>query len=133
MVTAANQDGSLTQSQRVYLMLEENSYTTTVRAVESEGQLYTVDALPPIYDIQTERMVACDVLYISQDFDFAVLQARERVPGRVALELAAGAETLGVGQQVMPWAFLPRATEGPLPPAWSFPEKISPNETSSFP
>ena len=89
VVTQVNQDGSLTQSQRVYLMLEEDSYTTTVRAVESEGQLYTVDALPPIYDIQTERMVACDVLYISQDFDFAVLQARERVPGRVALELAA--------------------------------------------
>lgn len=133
VVTAANQDGSLTQSQRVYLMLEEDSYTTTVRAVESEGQLYTVDALPPIYDIQTERMVACDVLYISQDFDFAVLQARERVPGRVALELAAGAETLGVGQQVYALGFPALSDDVSTATGWEFSGNYFPNGNQQLP
>lgn len=120
VVTAANQDGSLTQSQRVYLMLEENSFSTTIRAVESEGQLYTTDDLPPIYDIKTDRMIACKVRYISEDYDFAILQATEPVPGRVALELAAGAETLGVGQQIYALGFPALSDDVSTATGWEF-------------
>lgn len=133
VVTVANQDGSLTQAQRVYLMLEENSYTTTQRAVESEGQLYTVADLPPLYDANTNRMVECRVLYISQDYDFAILQALEPVPDRVALELAPGAETLGVGQQIFALGFPAVSDDVSTATGWEFSGNYYSDGNQQFP
>lgn len=100
VVTEENQDGSLTQAQRVYIMVGENTLTTTQRSVLSGGQLYLRDDLPTVYDINTDRMIPCQVLYVSEDYDFAILQAQEKVPGRVAMELAPRGDDQGVGQQV---------------------------------
>lgn len=100
VVTVDNQDGSLTQAQRVYLLTDGDSLTITQRAVELDGELYTAEDLPTLYDANVNRMVECDVLYVSEDYDFAVLRALEPVEGRVALELAQGAETMSVSQQV---------------------------------
>ena len=100
VVSEENQDGSLTQAQRVYIMVGENTLTTTQRSVLSGGELYLRDDLPTIYDINTDRMIPCQVLYVSEDYDFAILQAQEKVPGRVAMELAPRGDDQGVGQQV---------------------------------
>lgn len=100
VVTEENQDGSLTQAQRVYIMVGENVLTTTQRSVLSGGELYLRDDLPTVYDINTDRMIPCQVLYVSEDYDFAILQAQEKVPGRVAMELAPRGDSQGVGQQV---------------------------------
>ena len=100
VVSEENQDGSLTQAQRVYIMVGENTLTTTQRSVLYGGELYLRDDLPTIYDINTDRMIPCQVLYVSEDYDFAILQAQEKVPGRVAMELAPRGDDQGVGQQV---------------------------------
>ena len=70
VVTEENQDGSLTQAQRVYIMVGENTLTTTQRSVLSGGELYLRDDLPTVYDINTDRMIPCQVLYVSEDYDF---------------------------------------------------------------
>jgi len=62
VVSEENQDGSLTQAQRVYIMVGENTLTTTQRSVLSGGELYLRDDLPTIYDINTDRMIPCQVL-----------------------------------------------------------------------
>lgn len=100
VVSEENQDGSLTQAQRVYIMVGENTLTTTQRSVLSGGELYLRDDLPTIYDINTDRMIPCQVLYVSEDYDFAILQAQEKVPGGVAMELAPRGDDQGMGQQV---------------------------------
>lgn len=101
VVTAQNADGSLTQSQRVYLMLGQNALTITQRAVEVDGELYASEEyLPPLYDANTNQMVACTVLFCSEEYDLAILQTAEPVEGRVALELADSASQATVSQQV---------------------------------
>ncbi|MCC8076079.1 MAG: serine protease, partial [Clostridiales bacterium] len=113
VVTAENADGSYTQAQRVYIMLGEDVYTQTLRAVELYGDLYDAlglaligidagDLLDTQYDINYNRMVECKVLYYDEDYDYAVIQTSdgEPVSGRVALELADGAETASVTESV---------------------------------
>ena len=51
---------------RVYIMVGENALTTTQRSVLSGGELYLRDDLPTVYDINTDRMIPCQVL-LSQE------------------------------------------------------------------
>ena len=101
VVTAQNADGSLTQSQRVYLMLGQNALTITQRAVEVDGELYASEEyLPPLYDANTNQMVACTVLFCSEEYDLAILQTAEPVEGRMALPLLKADGNVEAGQTV---------------------------------
>lgn len=100
VVTQMNQDGSLVQAQRVYIMVGEQSLSVTQRGIAVNGELLFRDDLYPLYDIRTDRMIPCQVLYVSEEYDYAILKAQEKVPGRVAMELAPRGDGQGVGQQV---------------------------------
>lgn len=101
MVTAENDDGSFTTAQRVYIMLGADCVTVTERALLVDGQfIVDEELLPMLYDANTNKMVACDVVYISQEHDIAVLQTTEPVPGRVALPLAESSTDASIGEQI---------------------------------
>ncbi|MCD8146721.1 MAG: trypsin-like peptidase domain-containing protein, partial [Clostridiales bacterium] len=113
VVTQQNDDGSYVQAQRVYIMLGEDAITITYRAVEIGGGLYDAEGLAELgldagdlldtqYDINYNRMVECEVLEYSEDYDYAVIQTSDEEPvsGRVALELADGAESAKVTEAV---------------------------------
>ena len=55
-------------------------------------------------------MIPCQVLYVSEDYDFAILQAQEKVPGRVAMELAPRGYSQGWDSRCTPWAIPASAT-----------------------
>ncbi|MCD8081911.1 MAG: serine protease, partial [Bacteroides sp.] len=113
VVTQQNDDGSYVQAQRVYIMLGEDAITITYRAVEIGGGLYDAEGLAELgldagdlldtqYDINYNRMVECEVLDYSEDYDYAVIQTSDEEPvsGRVALELADSAESAKVTETV---------------------------------
>lgn len=101
VITQENDDGSLTQAQTVYLMLGQNALTITQRAVEIDGELVSSpEYLPPLYSANTSQMVACEVIFVSDESDLAILKTRDPVSDRVALELAGSAEDAAPGQQV---------------------------------
>ena len=133
VVTVENEDGSLTQAQRVYLMLGDDSLTITQRAVELDGELYLAEDLPPIYDANTNRMVECDVRYCSEEYDFAILQALEPVEGRTALELAGGAETMHTSQQVYALGFPAISDDVSTATGWVFSGNYYPNGGEDLP
>lgn len=86
VVTTTNSDGSFRAARRVYLVTDSNSLTVTMYAalIRGELKLYDVD-----YDFNTDRMVECDILYYSEDVDFAVIRAISGpVEGRKALQIA---------------------------------------------
>ncbi len=121
VVTAENADGSLTQSQTVYLMLGANALSVTLRAVEIDGELVmSEEYLPPLYTANTSQMVACEVLYISDEYDLAVLKTREPVEDRVALELAGKAEQASTGQQVYAVGYPAVSDETATATGWVF-------------
>lgn len=93
VVTTENADGSYQVCRRVYLVVDGNSLTATEYAVEYEGQLVSLNALlkqdVSDYDFNTDRMIECDVLYYSEDVDFAIIRTVSGpVEGRKALEIA---------------------------------------------
>ena len=133
VVTSENQDGSLTQSQRVYLMLGEKACTVTQRSVAYNGELCTTEDLPPVYDVNTDQMIPCKVLYVSEDYDFAILQAREKVPGRVALELAPRRESQGVGQQVYALGYPALSDKVTTETGWEFSGNYYPYQGQQLP
>lgn len=101
VVTAENDDGSFTNAQRVYIMLGTDCVTVTERALLVDGQLIAdEELLPMLYDANTNKMVACDVIYISHEHDIAVLRTTEPVPGRVALPLAESSTDASIGEQI---------------------------------
>lgn len=96
VVTTTNADGSFQVARRVYLVVDSNSMTTTLHAALMEGELYLVGV---DYDFNTSRMVECDVLYYSEEIDFAILRAVSGpVAGRKALAIAEET-TQAVGEQ----------------------------------
>ncbi|MCD7750127.1 MAG: trypsin-like peptidase domain-containing protein [Lachnospiraceae bacterium] len=105
VVTAENEDGSLVEASRVYIMLGQSALTITDRAVEIDGDLYYVSGLDTLYDINTNRMVECDIVYTSPDYDYAIIKAIDPVDGRVALELAESTENTGVAASVYALGF----------------------------
>ncbi len=97
VVTEENEDGTLTQAQRVYILTDEEAVTYTDKYVEWEGVYFPVsEDRDPNYN----RMVECKVLYVDDTYDFAILQASTALEDRVALELADSAESAAVGEQV---------------------------------
>ena len=101
VVTAENDDGSFTNAQRVYIMLGADCVTVTERALLVDGQfIVDEELLPRLYDANTNKMVACDVIYISHEHDIAVLRTTEPVPGRVALPLAESSTDASIGEQI---------------------------------
>lgn len=133
VVTVENEDGSLTQAQRVYLMLGNDSLTITQRAVELDGKLYLADDLPAMYDANTNRMVECDVRYCSEEYDFAILQALEPVEGRTALQLADGAETMSASQQVYALGFPAISDDVSTATGWEFSGNYYPHRGEQLP
>lgn len=133
VVTVENEDGSLTQAQRVYLMLGDDSLTITQRAVELDGELYLAEDLPPMYDANTNRMVECDVRYCSEEYDFAILQALEPVEGRTALKLAEGAETMHTSQQVYALGFPAISDDVSTATGWVFSGNYYPHGGEDLP
>ncbi|MCD8333851.1 MAG: trypsin-like peptidase domain-containing protein [Clostridiales bacterium] len=114
VVTAENADGSYTKAQRVYIMLGEDVYTRTLRAVEIYGSLFDAEGLYDMFgisagdllddqiDLNENRMVECKILSYDEDYDYAVIQTSdgEPVSGRIALELADSAEAASVTESV---------------------------------
>ncbi|MCD8218639.1 MAG: trypsin-like peptidase domain-containing protein [Clostridiales bacterium] len=97
-VTTENSDGSYTVAKRVYIMQDSNSFTHTYYYyLYSDGYLYYYGEE---IDANTDRMVECDVLYYSEEYDYAVIQALDTIEGRIALELSDSAESADVASQV---------------------------------
>ena len=121
VVTVQNDDGSLSQAQQVYLMLGQNTLTITQRAALIEGDLYLDEEnLPSLYTANTNRMVPCDVVYISEEYDIAILKTDEPVEGRVALELAGKAEQAASGQSVYALGYPTASEEITSSTGWEF-------------
>lgn len=95
VITEENSDGSFSVAPRVYLVLDANSVTITEYAFDYNGTKATFEE--GCSDLNTNRMVECDVLYYSEEQDIAVLKAVSEVD-RVALALAETAEELGVAE-----------------------------------
>ncbi len=93
VVTEEQSDGSYKVADRVYLLLDENSASEIIYSTSNYGEMATLN------DKNENRMVECDVLYYSEDYDFAIIQAIEPVD-RVALLLADSAESVDVGETV---------------------------------
>ncbi len=105
VVASEKSDGSYEIATRVYLMLDDNSLSISSYYVQDEdGDWYYLDPDDTDYadgyiDDHTERMVECDVIYYSEEYDFAILKASSSVD-RVALSLAETADILDVGESV---------------------------------
>lgn len=86
VVTTTNNDGSFRAARRVYLVTDSNSLTMIMYAalIRGELKLFDID-----YDFNTDRMTECDILYYSDDVDFAIIRTISGpVEGRKALEIA---------------------------------------------
>ena len=102
-------------------MLGQNTLTITQRAALIEGDLYLDEEnLPPLYTANTNRMVPCDVVYISEEYDIAILKTDEPVEGRVALELAGKAEQAASGQSVYALGYPTASEEITSSTGWEF-------------
>lgn len=113
VVTSENSDGTYEVASRVYLLLDDNSLSITdYYCGDDDGNLYYDENGEAIkydpdesqyadsyIDDHTDRMVECDVLYYSEDYDFAILKASSAVD-RVALSLAESADILEAGENV---------------------------------
>ncbi len=76
------------EAKEVYLVLDEDSFTTNEYYIfDTDGNAYLYDYEMP----DTNSMVKCDILYCSDDYDFAIIQAKSPVD-RVALKLASSAD-----------------------------------------
>ncbi len=120
VVTEANDDGSLTQAQRVYIMLGQNALNVTLRAVEDGGKLYSTDALPDVFDANTSRMIECDIIYCSEEYDFAILKAIAPVEDRIALRLAETSADTSVAESVYALGFPGISDEITTSTGWVF-------------
>ncbi len=98
-VTTDDGNGNYTVNNRVYIMLDSNSLNyTNYYYYDSDLDLYF--HYWTYMDTNTSRMVECDVLYYSEDYDYAVIKAVSKVEGRVALPLASSAENSKVAETV---------------------------------
>ncbi|MCD8365206.1 MAG: trypsin-like peptidase domain-containing protein [Clostridiales bacterium] len=104
VVTTENEDGTYTVSPRVYIMLDSNSFSYTTYFINIGGTYWNLDYLYGYqfteYDTNTDRMIECDVLYYSDEYDYAIIKATEPVEGRIALELADSAESADVASSI---------------------------------
>ncbi len=97
VITTTDDDGEYVVATRVYLVLDANSATMTEYAIDIDGEKVTYDE--SYTDINTDRMVECDVLYYSEEQDIAILKAVSEVD-RVALSLADTAEELDIADTI---------------------------------
>ncbi len=89
-VLGEDEYGRTALASRIYLVLDGNSINYEFTGYfDVDGQLR---AQSGSIDADTSRMVACDVLYYSPEYDIAVLKASRVVENRVALELADSAK-----------------------------------------
>ncbi len=97
VVTAENEDGSLTQAQHVYILLGQNAVTATINMVELDGEYIPISY---DFDVSSNKTVECDVVAISEEYDIAILKPLTPIEGRIALDLAEGVDELSVAQSV---------------------------------
>lgn len=97
VVTAENDDGSLTQAQHVYIMLGQNAVTITINMVQLDGEY-----LPIRYDfdVNSNKTVECDIVAISEEYDIAILKPLTPIEGRVALDLAESVDKVSVAESI---------------------------------
>lgn len=84
---------------RIYMALDNSAATIeyTIHVLQdgriADSSFYTVD-------VDESRMTPCDVVYVSDEYDFAILKTPEPISRRVALDLAESAEGAVVGDNV---------------------------------
>ncbi|MCD8097858.1 MAG: trypsin-like peptidase domain-containing protein [Lachnospiraceae bacterium] len=104
VISTENEDGTYTVSPRVYIMLDSNSFSYMTYFINIGGTYWNLDYLYGYqfteYDTNTDRMIECDVLYYSDEYDYAIIKATEPVEGRIALELADSAESADVASSI---------------------------------
>lgn len=78
------------EARRVYIGLDNNSFSVNQTAyADSSGQIHKIEGE---YDVDITRLVPCDIVYYSEEYDVAVLKAVRVVEDRIALELADSAK-----------------------------------------
>ncbi len=97
VVTAQNQDGSLTQAQHVYIMLGQNAVTNTIHMVQLEEEYIPIEYS---FDVNSNKTVECDIIAISEEYDIAILKPLAPIEGRVALDLAEQAADVSVAESI---------------------------------
>lgn len=97
VITATNDDGSLTQAQHVYIMLGQNAVTQTVHMVELEGEYIPISYN---FDMNSNKTVECDIVAVNEEYDIAILKPITPIEGRIALDLAEGVDDLSVAETI---------------------------------
>ncbi len=97
VVTAENEDGSLTQAQHVYILLGQNAVTVTINMVELEGEYIPISY---DFDVNSNKTVECDVVAISEEYDIAILKPLTPIEGRIALDLAESVDDVSVAESI---------------------------------
>lgn len=95
VITDENSDGSYTLADKVYLVYTDDAFAITYYYSASTLRLSNMK-----WDVEHSRMVLCNVVDYSEDFDCAILKADSTASGRVALELTDEAASSSVGDTV---------------------------------
>ncbi len=99
VVTSTESSGFYTAAEHVYLMPDNYSFTISTLILEDRATGSTLGSQTEATDLDTDRLIECEILYYSNETDFAVIKASEPI-GRVALQLASGAKEAHEGDQV---------------------------------